>query len=90
VKNNLIMSAAAASPSTCSMSASPTMLPPVTDAWRNRVPATGLATGVTDGLRRSSNFQTIPTNHNSIASRLAVPAYRVDAKQAAPPRGPLR
>jgi hypothetical protein len=87
--NNLIMTAAAACPSTSSLPASPSMLPPVTDAWRTRVPATG----VTTGLRGTSYFRELSTNHNSIARQLAVSvhAYRgVDAKQAAPPRGILR
>jgi hypothetical protein len=89
VTKNLIMSAAAACPSTSSMPASPILLPTAVDAWRNRVPATG----VDAGLRGTSVFKTQLSNHNSIARQLAVPvnAYRgVDAKQAAPPRGVLR
>jgi hypothetical protein len=93
VNSNLIMSAAAACPSTSSMPASPILLPTAVDAWRTRVPATGVNAGVDAGIRGTSKFQTIPSNYNSIARPLAVSvhAYRgVDAKQAAPPRGVLR
>jgi hypothetical protein len=89
MSNTLIMSAAAACPSVSSMPASPILLPTAVDAWRDRVPATG----VDAGLGGTSVFQTTLTNHNSITRQLAVPAnaYRgVDAKQAAPPRGVLR
>lgn len=87
--NNLIMTAAAACPSTSSMPASPILLPTSVDAWRDRVPATG----VDAGIGGTSVFKTQSIHHNSIARELAVPvnAYRgVDAKQAAPPRGVMR
>jgi hypothetical protein len=89
VTNNLIMTAAAACPDTATLPTGPMMSAAAVDAWRNRVPALG----VDSGIRGTSVFETLPFNHNSNASKLAVSvnAYRgVDAKQAAPPRGVLR
>jgi hypothetical protein len=91
VTNNLIMTAAAACPSTSSMPASP--LPTSVDAWRDRLPATGVDAGIGGTSVFKTVFTTQSIHHNSIARELAVPvnAYRgVDAKQAAPPRGVLR
>jgi hypothetical protein len=89
VTNNLIMTAAAACPNTTAMPAGAIMPSAAAAAWRNRVPAQG----VDSGIRGTSVFETLSTNHNSNGRKLAVSvdAYRgVDAKQAAPPRGVLR